>query len=65
MLTTKVARTLIPATIPNSVKILMSVVERTKNPTAVVKLVINVISPIVLITLIIAFFLSFNFSIEK
>ena len=44
MLTTKVAKTLIPATIPNSVNIFMSVVERTKKPTAVVKLVINVIN---------------------
>ena len=65
ILTKKVAKTLIPATIPNSVNIFMSVVERTKKPTAVVKLVIRVINPIVFITYTIAFFLSFNFSIEK
>mgnify|MGYP001501073177 CR=1 FL=1 len=63
--TKKVAKTLIPATIPNSVRILISVVAKTKKPTAVVKFVIKVIKPIVLITFRRASFLSFILSIEK
>ena len=44
----KVARILIPATIPNSFRSLMSVVSSTKNPMAVVKLVMKVTIPIFL-----------------
>ena len=51
---------LIPATIPNSPKILISVTVRTKKPTAVVKFVIKVIKPIVLITYINASFFDLN-----
>ena len=44
------AITFIPAIIPNSVRIFISVVDKTKKPTAVVRLVIKVMSPIVLMT---------------
>jgi hypothetical protein len=50
-----------PAIIPNSVKIFISVVDKTKNPTAVVRLVMRVINPIVLITFLKASVLSLKF----
>ena len=52
ILTRKVPMILSPATIPNSAKILISVIIKTKNPTAVVKFVIRVTIPIFLIILV-------------